>query len=239
MPKPSRSDLHRVISEAMLPDVERLGSAIMVLSELIDEWEVEDGAERERGRKALEILEKYAGHSRSCAGNRGPLSVCDCGLDEALAEVDCASDAPSAASREDVTPTSEKEDVEQWNLTAKVQREAFKAAAHYYDMSQPVDEDDVAYKTWALLVAQEAASRYPLRKRVTKVIPDPHNSGRSWRLAGNTFEWSDPDIVSGLWRQNGQGGVYLGPTPARVLALAELLKDPWTIEETTDVEEVK
>lgn len=66
---------------------------------MFEAWE-EDAAERERGRKALEIVDGYAQHLPGCEKSRFPLDrkACTCGLHEAVLTLDTeAPPAPFAA----------------------------------------------------------------------------------------------------------------------------------------------
>lgn len=74
MPKPTNRDLHGIVSAAMLPAAERLGSAVRTLSELFGEWEAEDETERERGRNALADIGRLARAIIDVPGEPGPLT---------------------------------------------------------------------------------------------------------------------------------------------------------------------
>lgn len=85
-------------------------------------------------------------------------------------------------------------------------------------------------------IGERAARRYPLKKRVPKVIPDPYGAGDF----GTELIEGEPVI---RWRRGDKGldwfnvpeTVWLNAT--RVRALAALLDDPWTLEDDHSVEE--
>lgn len=253
MPKPTAAELHRIISEVARPDVERIGHAIRTIERMFEAWE-DDAAERERGRKALEILNRWGRpvHASNCP-YWGDVLECTCGLDEAMEAIRAVSSVtewrPSdkeideavreaidaaAASREDVTASSEDEDMEQWNATQRERRDAFMRGAIYY-VGTFADEAALADARRA------AAARYPLKKRVPATCDDPHISGGRWRLeaeSGQThasFRYLAPfGDTAGEWTDCPK---HFAWTAARISALAELLKSPWSIEEDTNPEE--
>jgi hypothetical protein len=123
------------------------------------------------------------------------------------------------------------EDYEQHNLEQRIRRGAFAAALDYAGYPVPQDR------------ALRAAERYPLKKRVPKVIPDPHCPNDAWRyseadtqrlarfefraaVGRNAGKWCDPeDEPAGLhW------------TAERIRALTALLNDPWTWDDDASVE---
>lgn len=118
---------------------------------------------------------------------------------------------------------AEPDGMEQYNRDQRLRREAFAAALAY---AGACGSNHAAR-------AAIAAKRYPLRKRVPKVIPDPHGTGE-WAMMGDRFIG---------WRQGepllaAVGFTTSGPcaTPERVRGLAALLDDPWTWEEDTSPE---
>jgi hypothetical protein len=212
MPKPTKCDLHAAIVSNYNP-----WTSADIILRMVEEWEAEDAAERERGRKALDILECwFVSHTDACANGFG--GACNCGLGEALAALAGHS---AAASWEDVTASFEDEDIEQFNAAQRLRREGYFLGAR--ECSQKARTDTS--------IREFAGRRYPLKKRVAKVIPDPLLDRVAWRLRkdGKAFEAGrDGDEPTAEY---GEGFTF---TPARVLALAELLKEPWTIEEDTN-----
>jgi hypothetical protein len=182
-------------------------------------------ADRERVRALIdaaweksERLEPYIQHKPECAwwltvqeGGGG----CSCGL-YALLDGSRGERAPAQCA------TAVADDVEQYNREQRIRREA------YAEGLAPRHLDPLGRK-------RLAAKRYPLRKHVPKVIEDPHCRG-SWRLVAEdadhkeraqfsndgVLDWHDPSTL--LW------------TSDRIRALAALLKNPWTFEESTEVE---
>lgn len=159
-------------------------------------------AERER-------LDRYINHLPECywwlpvqEGGGG----CTCGL-YALP------DGPRVFLSGEAGAGSPGDDLEQYNRGQRLRREGYETALEelgYIAMGSP---------------KERAAQRHPLRKRVPKVIPDPHGDG----------EWAINEV--GLLSFAGATRAASLPiTTDRIRALAALLDDPWTVEEDTSVE---
>lgn len=82
-----------------------------------------------------------------------------------------------------------------------------------------------------IAVRQSAAKAFPLRKRVPRVVKDPH---------GERGEWSMGEDGSILWRGTARGGwlssVGMPTTPERVRLLSDLLSNPYEWVEDTEPE---
>jgi hypothetical protein len=227
-------------------------------------WEA-DEAERERGRRALgalEIIERWKPCHASGCGRSGP--DCDCGLDEALeALASLRSDEPqqpeafppngtavNSGSDSSVRWTSgvlagaatglasleyaNDSDVEQFNRGQRIRRAAFEDGA--IDLAPQPGEPGAEYDEWWRGVKAAAAARYPLKRRVRKVMPDPFGAGEYTvaEMDGSpAVRWRRGD--NGLGWFNVPPGVYL--VAGRVRALAALLAAPFVFEDDVSVED--
>lgn len=134
-------------------------------------------------------------------------------------------------------------DVEEWEQHNERQRWArkhFMEGAYYYDTSQPT-EDGEAHRTWERRQQAEAARRYPLKKRVPRVVDDPRHPDVQWSvaeardgLARHIVYRADP---TRQWSAYPTTGVLL--TLQRMEVLMHLFKSPWTYEDDSSAEEVE
>lgn len=127
----------------------------------------------------------------------------------------------------------EDEQVERYNREQRVRREAYEEGAREHDKMRPVLVRGEHFAVWLRTVRADAARRYPLRKRVPKVILDPHKDGE-WQAGvqpGYSLRWRTCPPY--MWASPPSSVLF---TPERMLALAALVKNPWTYEESTEVE---
>lgn len=178
MPKPSGNEIYNAISAGMsrgdpLP-VTRATENVLAMIDAA--WE-SDAAERERGRKALEIITNHTIlHILGCPlSAMGPFESgqCTCGLHAALASL---REHPQASTKwfvtsappkwEDRTPSAvpDEDALKRENEQQRLRREGY-AAALLTNGCPPSDANTCA------------ARRYPLMKHVPKVISDPHGRG--------------------------------------------------------------
>lgn len=146
---------------------------------------------------------------------------------------------PSAATWEPVVVMNEERDWEEHNREQRIRREAYEAAAHEHDFSRHRDTGSV-YSEWLQRVRGDAARHYPLKKRVPKVIPDPHfpsGSTAAFRVCearGNLHAAFEFLSAEPGWIPAHKAGLHW--THDRIRALAALLDDQWTWEDDTSVE---
>jgi hypothetical protein len=224
MPKPTFEQLSEAYHSVDPADVSVGRKRLDAILRLIDEtWE--DG---EMLREwALAAFISYGRHHPDCRGGDG-LERCGCGFVNVLAklsgtvveEVDPDAGLPTV---DDITgifsEESYAEDLERFNDAQRIRRTTYADAVLEMGIISHVNPQIMA------------AQRYPLRKRVPKVIPDPHQDGRWMADAGKLF-WNVRAKES--W---GPMPSHFALTPERIRALAALLDDPWTIEEDVSVEE--
>jgi len=108
------------------------------------------------------------------------------------------------------------DDSERYNHDQRIRREAYATALNelgYIAMGSP---------------CERAAARYPLRKLVPKLIPDPNGASGTWSYDGTMFF---------LFRGPTRSESVSGPayTKERIRALAALLDDPWELVDDTSV----
>jgi hypothetical protein len=238
MPKPTDGQILNLLNSVLWNGP--VGAAAVHVMRVINEaWDA-DEVERERGRKALEVAERYAVHKDYCRYIFPP-NRCTCGLDEALASLH--SDATPSPARWDYSPDAGSvptdgggsvsledrrqtagehvgdEDVEQFNRAQRIRRAAYAAALRvlgYIAMGSP---------------EERAAARYPLKRRVRRTAEDPHGLG-TWRVRGDLFQ-----ILAGKspeWRDANSGVFW---SIDRVRALAALLAAPFVFEDDVSVED--
>lgn len=134
---------------------------------------------------------------------------------------------------------AEEEQAEQFNREQRLRRQGYVMGAVDH-LPQP-GEPGAEYDEWLLCVKRAAGREYPLKKRVPRVVKDPHGDF-VWRLRSvgvavyeDYFEYSRHGGADGSWKPASS----LRPmwSAARTRALAELLDNPWDIAEDTEVEE--
>lgn len=240
--KPSRQDIEKawfdVTGRAAIVFGDALGFAAIM--EVIDRaWEA-DEAEREIGKSALSAFRSYGRHSLTCPRvlHNG---TCICGYSAALESLNTLRDSrdPDLPSVDEMVGILSEarlaDDAERFNELQRAKRDAFEAAGLYYDPPQ----EGYDYYLWLKGVRVEAARRYPIRKRVAKVIPDPHGLGK-WRVRA-PIEGDEQgrrlfQILAGAldWH-DANTGIYW--SEARVRVLAGLLDDPFEVVDDPSVED--
>jgi len=242
MPKPTFGGVYNELWSLSPSSVAACQAAARRIVALIDTWAAEDAEERERGRRALSIVEDYADHSKSCGlVQRG--DNCDCGFEGAIASLRVKETAiastEAAASRTkaewDYADLEEASDsLEQFNRDQRLRREVYAEA-----LGDSHDEQYLLKRERA----RRAAVRYPLKRRVPATVEDPHGCGE-WRLLTSDELVHLPTMQhrrerSLVWRLAHRSSHVIEWTADRVRALAALLVDPWVIEEDTSVEETE
>lgn len=226
MPKPTADE----IFGQMNPDAHNQVSCSIAasrISRLINAWEAEMEAQRES------VWHSFHRAWTACVGtaryDKAPWRECAKQVGDVVgtmghAGTECGTDHAKSTS-------PEGGDMEQYNHDQRIRREAYEEALRHQGHAVPQER------------ATAAASRYPLRKRVPRVIDDPHASVYAWRLnpeftsevgtrIGECFEIRfSPE---GGWHANEHPALL---TPQRVRALAALLDDPYMWEEDPSVEE--
>lgn len=189
---------------------------------LIDAWAAEDEAERARGRAAVELVREYASHKAWCPA-KGTSCACTCGFDAAFSAI--AGNAPALASPAPCSEPlyAEETENERFNREQRIRREAYATGHAFLSGDRALSE---------LL----AARNYPLRKRVSRVVPDPHGLG----------EWSVRpvpafDAPHAHWRANAREvweahRLDLLLSGERVEVIRDLMLSPWAWEDDTSVE---
>ena len=165
-----------------------------------------------------------------------------------LAKVDAIMEVIDRAweAREEDTPSVDEvvgilsearlaEDTETFNQEQRIRREAYAEGAAFYSPSQPMEG---AEDHWMDEFRAEAARRYPLRKRVPKVIPDPHGYG-VWGA-----EWDDnAKCWHAVWREGEHSVGWQADlrhlpfllTLERIDLCRLLTSQPFDVEESTEV----
>jgi hypothetical protein len=246
MPKPTRNEVYRTLIASH--DGRRgpwTSSKADDLIALIDAAWTENDAERERGRKAMEILERWGHPAHSADCDRcywgGDALDCTCGLSRALAEI--AAVVPLTAGAESGAKAhadpkrdpdsalweyADKDSVERFNEQQRWRRGGYVEAL----------EENRHYNTSRTERVALAARRYPLKKRAPATCDDPHDVGQ-WTVEveeGRGYPYA-------VWRS--RAGTELSRawppemlvTAERVRALSALLDNPWKYEDDTSVED--
>lgn len=117
---------------------------------------------------------------------------------------------------------------EAWERYNELQRARRKAFAEGMEDAGDIFDEDPSVR---------AARRYPLKKRVPKPpIEDPHYRVVMWEARFHkTYDTWHAGVI-----ESGEGwppGLLV--TPERVRALAALLDDPWTLEDSTEIEDAQ
>ena len=212
--KPTRTqvvDAYLAASRSVYPTA----AGIDAIMEVIDRaWETQE-------TMANEAL-AYAKHDTGCGWwDRNGGRECSCGLSAVLLK------HPRAEVDEAVGILSEARLGDGWerlNDDQRKRRAAYEEGARAH-APQP-GEAGPEFNAWLRSIREAAARRYPLRKRVSKVVPDPHGGGMNWRLNPDFARLGPCAEI-----QFREGGEWFANDHSA------LLDDPWTYEESTEVEE--
>ena len=192
-------------------------------------------------RSLVEAMTRYGRHLDWCEQRHG--APCSCGFDGVLSSV--SGNVPPLSSQADLPSVDVMvgilsdarlaDDVERHNELQRARREAYEHGAREHDDGTH-GGPDVSFDGWLQSVRAMAARRYPLKKRVPKVIPDPHGAGEwSTRMGVETAMCAvyRPRTATSFSAMVPVGIIL---SPKRIAAIQQMFSDPWAWGESTEVE---
>lgn len=219
MPKPTADD---ILCQIPLDSIKANIAAARIMR-LIDAWEAEMRAEQES------VWHSFHRAWTGCVGTPGydkaPWRECSKQVGGVVGPMGHV----AVTDRTLPDAVSVPDDVEQFNREQRIRREAYATALTelgYIAMGSPRDR---------------AATRYPLKKRVAKVIADPHYAHWGWRHAPPSP--GEVPYVHAEFYDGSDKGWQRHPSlllsEERIRLLAELIDNPWTWEDSTEIEDVE